>query len=99
MSWGIYFSSYRFQPVEIVRETPKCVFYIDRDWGASRETRCDKGRILDFRGSKDEAKKLSEHLTSARAEMERRKQAASTWFSAEKVKLIERAKARGESND
>jgi hypothetical protein len=85
VTWAIRVGYGSYTPVEIIRETAKCIFYSDRNWG---QTRADKSKFLEWRGEEAAALKLAERLTSASSERERRRRAAGDWFAAEKAKII-----------
>lgn len=53
--WKVDRWSRRPEPIEIVRETDKCYFYMAYSWGKSEECRVSKGRIYVF-ATWDEAK-------------------------------------------
>jgi hypothetical protein len=79
MTWAIK-TNWKYEAVEIVKETAKTATYIDRGWGPARETRADLGKFLDWRGDEEAARSIVEKLTSAKAERQRRESAAYEWF-------------------
>lgn len=77
--WAIL-DNYRYEPVEVVRETAATVFYKvwnrDRtDWQERRTS-----SALPWRGTEAEAAALSAKLESAKAEYNRRTREARVWF-------------------
>ncbi len=53
MTWAIQ-KGWRYNAVEVVKETEKMVFYIDRSY-RERESRQAKGSFLDWRGERRSA--------------------------------------------
>ena len=85
MIWAIKNDSWRYEAVEIVKETAKTATYKHAHWG---DTRTDLNKLFDWRGSEAEARLLSERLTSAKAERDRRVNAASDWFRKERDRIL-----------
>lgn len=85
MTWAVM-TGWRFEAVEVSKETAKMVFY-HAEW-RGRETRRDKSSFLDWRGDEDTARKLVAKLTSAAAEYDRRKRVASDWYAARKAEIL-----------
>lgn len=81
-------SGYRYEPVEIVRETAAMLFYIDRSWTKERESRQSKNSFLPWRGTEDDARAIAAKLTSARAEYDRRRNAANEWFAQRRDEIL-----------
>ena len=78
-TWAIR-NGYKYQPVEVIRETDATVFYLETRWsGGDQETRGQKHKFLDWRGSEQAALILVEKLNSADAERDRRLNAARDW--------------------
>jgi hypothetical protein len=71
--WAVL-DQYSYEPVEVIRETEKTVFYFAH--GKERRTQS----VLPWRGSEEEARKLSQQLASARSERNRRCHEADVWF-------------------
>lgn len=72
-----------FDVVEILSHTEKQIRY-NRGHG---ERRASKNKVLKAFDLKVDAEALSEKLTSAKREMNRRRQAASTWYYAKIAEL------------
>lgn len=86
-TWAIR-TDWRFEAVEVVKETANMVFYIDRSWRDGHETRQAKDSFLDWRGDEDTAHALVAKLTSAGAEYERRGGAALDWYKKRKADIL-----------
>jgi hypothetical protein len=94
MTWGIKIG-WKYEAVEIVKETDKTVRYVDRYWGKPRETRIDKDKILPWRGDEETARAIVDKMTSARAEYERRRKSASDWFDRRRAEILASAGEAG----
>ena len=81
-------SSWKFEPVEVVKETEKMVFYVEHWRGRPTETRQGKKNFLPWRGDEETARAMCAKLTSALAEYERRRKAANEWFATRKAEII-----------
>jgi hypothetical protein len=86
VTWAIQ-TGWRFNVVEVVKETDKMVFYIDRSY-RERESRQAKHSVLDWRGDEDTAHQIAAKLTSAKAECDRRRAAASKWFDQRRDEIL-----------
>jgi hypothetical protein len=94
MTWAIR-TGWRFEAIEVVKETEKMVFYAERYGDRSRETRMAKGSFLKWRGDEETARSLVAKLTSAQAEYERRRKAAADWYSARQAEILASGTAAG----
>lgn len=88
--WIVLDSGWRFEVYPLVRATAATVFVIDGEL----ERRKDISKVKAKNLSRPQAERLAEKLTSARAEMNHRRAAASDWFRDEVQRII--AKATGE---
>jgi hypothetical protein len=95
MTWAVM-TGWRFEAVEVERETDKMVFFIEA-W-RNKETRREKKNFLDWRGDEETARMLVDKLTSAEAEYNRRRAAASDWYKARRAAILASADAQGEAS-
>lgn len=86
MTWGVK-KDWRWTAVEIVKETEKTISFMDRAWG-NRQTRMDKKRFLEWRGSAADANKLVAELESLSAEHQKRSQELSSWFTQRRTEIL-----------
>lgn len=77
-----------FEAVELVKETDRTVTYIDKSWSKIRESRCDKSKILNWRGDEEAARRMVAQLTAAQSEHSRRASAADDWFARRKEEIL-----------
>jgi hypothetical protein len=90
MAWAIR-KSYGFDAVEVLKETDQTVFFRDRRW-RNRDTRGPKNHFLEWRGDEDAARSLVAKLTSAKAEYDRRKDAAAQWYYQREAEILNGSK-------
>jgi len=87
MAWAVK-SGWRYEAVEVVKETAKMVTYIDRYWSPPRETRIAKHSLLPWRGTEEQARAIVEKLTSAKSERDRRTKSAQDWFDKRAAEIM-----------
>lgn len=87
MTWAIRMKWGSYEPVEVVKETAKTVFYIDRGY-RNRETRSDKNAFYEWRGDEETARQIVAKLISAKSEYDRRSGAAARWFADRRTEIF-----------
>lgn len=85
MVWAISKKGFRFEVVEVTRETEKMVLYKTL---YGRDKRSPKDGLFDWRGDKQSALKAVEKLESARSEKNRRENAARDWYATRQDEII-----------
>lgn len=85
--WAIR-ADYSFEVVKVERETEKMVFYWPARERPGEARRGDKRYFLDYRGDEQTARRMVEKLKSAKGEADRRRQAASVWFTKRKAEIL-----------
>lgn len=73
--WAVL-DHYGYEPVEIIRETKKTVYYKCQNWGSDDWHERASRSAFPWRGDKEAALKLSAQLTSAENEKRQRTNAA-----------------------
>ena len=78
-NWAVL-NDFSYTPVELERETTATVFY--RQWNRDHTEWVERRSqsALPWRGTEDEARRLSHQLKSAEGEKRRRVNAANQWF-------------------